>query len=88
MYDKAEELMRMAISEVPNCAQFYSSLGIMLGRQNRLEVCIDACVYGSISYVFYRIKEGEELLEKAVTLEPNSGNYLANLGEVIDSVCR
>lgn len=38
MYDKAEEVMRKAIREVPNFAQFYSSLGIMLGRQNRLEV--------------------------------------------------
>ncbi len=38
MYDKAEEIMRRGISENPNAAQLYSSLGILLGRQNRLEV--------------------------------------------------
>ena len=45
LYKEAEEVMRMAISEVPNYAQFYSSLGIMLGRQNRLEVstCLAKC---------------------------------------------
>lgn len=43
MYDKAEEVMRRAISEIPNCAQFYSSLGVLLGRQDRLEVSNSAC---------------------------------------------
>lgn len=27
------------------------------------------------------LQEGQKLLERAVTLEPSSGNYLANLGE-------
>lgn len=78
MYDKAEEVIKQAISEVPNFAQFYSSLGIMLGRQNRLEVNDYTChVYYPLSR---QLQEGEKLLEKAVTLEPNSGNYHANLG--------
>lgn len=38
MYDKAEEVMRSAIAEIPDSAMLYSSLGVLLGRQNRLEV--------------------------------------------------
>ena len=38
MHDKAEEVMRNAIAEIPDCAQLYSSLGVFLGKQNRLEV--------------------------------------------------
>jgi hypothetical protein len=84
MYDKAEEVMRMAISEVPDCAKFYSSLGIMLGKQKRLEVwkLIASMTYATVPGNFvHTIQEGEALLEKAVTLEPNSGNHLANLGK-------
>lgn len=44
MYDEAEEVLRKAISELPSYAELYSSLGVLLGRQNRLEVCVCVCV--------------------------------------------
>lgn len=44
MYDKAEEVLRSAIDEVPSSGGlFYSSLGVLLGKQNRLEVCVASC---------------------------------------------
>jgi len=40
IYDKAEEVMKRGIAELPDGAQLYSSLGILLGKQNRLEVSL------------------------------------------------
>ncbi len=38
MYDKAEEVMKRGITEIPEGALLHSSLGVLLGKQNRLEV--------------------------------------------------
>ena len=39
LYDKAEDILKRAIRQFPDEAKFYSSFGVLLGRQDRLEVC-------------------------------------------------
>ena len=43
MNEEAENTMREAISIIPDHPQFHFSLGVLLGRLNRLEVCIISC---------------------------------------------
>lgn len=38
MYSEAEGVLREAVSIIPDNAQFYYSLGVLLGRVNRLDV--------------------------------------------------
>ena len=38
MYGEAEKVLREALSTMPENPQFYYSLGVLLGRVNRLDV--------------------------------------------------
>ena len=40
MYKEAETVMKEAITLMPDKARFYFSLGVLLGKTERLEVCI------------------------------------------------
>ena len=49
-----------------------------------------SCTDSSLTrhFIFFYEQEGQKLLEKAVSLDPNSGNYHANLGKYLFIQCQ
>lgn len=88
MYKEAETVMKEAITLMPDKARFYFSLGVLLGKTERLEVRI--IVIDTISTVIiesachccfcYVLKEGEMYLSLAVEMRPDIAKYHVNLG--------
>ena len=82
MYHEAEKTLQDAIKQMPTNPLFYYSLGVLMGRLNRLEVSWNGLVHKLMNYITIKflLQEGKELLSKAVSMDATSAGYHANLG--------
>ena len=82
MYEEAEHTLQEAISIMPDHSQFYFTLGVMLGRLQRYEVKqkfqlqINSANFTKILF----FQEAEKLLLTAISMNPATARYHANLG--------
>lgn len=55
MYDEAEKVLREAIGVIPDHAHFYYSLGVVMGRVNKLKVNVILRMHTGTNYTHVHI---------------------------------